>query len=242
MPQHRRPLVLIVTALVIVAAVVVVAVARIGGDDAPFTLGNTSFSSDDAEGLITGRQARPEVQEIDDRDPLTVAFRAPGRRAFDFQVVRLEDDEPARRIRQVTREDLAVDVGGAAVSWSSWVAPQSTTTQSRASVGRWERVGPDGVLVRPGEQVRLRTVFTPGPATGACRRITLSDGPLWLVREDGSNDAWERLRYRDPRDGSDHDARSGQHGRVSFLTGSAESCAGGEDGQEFAPDAGALDD
>jgi hypothetical protein len=243
--RRRTPLVAAVVVIaLIVAGVVVVAVARAGGgDDAPFTLGNTSYGSRDAEGLLRGqRLAAARVAPIDDGDPLTVEFAAPGRRAFDFTVVRLEDDEPAMRIRQVTRADASVQVADRAVDWQSWVAEQDPGTDGapRDEIGAWKRVGADGILVRPGRQVRLRTVFVPGPRTGACETLTLSDGPLWLAREDGSDDDWERLRHRDPRDGEDHDTRTGAHGRVVFRAGSPAACASGRrDGATLGPDAGA---
>lgn len=238
-PKAVVPILLVVLVVAVLAAVVA---TRDGDDRAPFTRGDVTFSTDDAEGLLDGRARATRRQTSgDDLGPYEVVT-GPGSVADEFDVVRLRADEPARRIRQVT----SADVGGTGptVGWRGWVAVQRPPVtgaegdRGNPRIGAWRQVGEDGVLVRPGEQVRLRTRFDVGaPRRGACRTVALRDGPLWLVREDGDDGAWERLRTAGTDD-AEHDVRTGNAGRIRFA--SASCCGPASTGDTLDVDPGAT--
>lgn len=246
---RRRPGTIALVALVVVAvAVAAVLLARGGGDEGPtFRAGDGMSGFRDADGLLRGvRLAPARVGPLDDdSEPPIVWFTGPGSRSFDFVAVVLPADAHAMRIRQVTKRDAQVTNGKDAVDWRAYVAPQYRPNPKQIvnRVGPWRPVGREGALVRPGQEVRLRTRFTAGPTTGHCHTIVFEDAPLWLERRDGSDEPWHRMRLRD--DGGDEAVRTGAHGLVGFHSGSKD-CAGdgvdNGDATTLLPDAGVDDD
>lgn len=196
-------------------------------EDPPFTRSHVGVASGDAEGLLGDRLARRRSIPGSTLEPGTATVvSGPGSIADEFVVVRLNDDVPAVRVRQRTSEGL----GGSSdspVRWQGWVAAQRSSLEGdgvgRAvpagrRVGTWRPAGADGVLVRPGEQVRLATRFDLAPPQrGDCHAIVLEDGPLWFWREDGDTGPWKRLRAAG-LDGLDHDVRTGNTGRIRFAS------------------------
>lgn len=217
------------TALVglFIVALVIVHITR--DHRPPFEFGDETASSRDGEGLITGRQTPRKRIYLPNstRAPLIVEVVGPGSAVFNFRTVSVYPDAGPIRLRQRTLSDL-VHVPNAVrrspVRWQGFVALQAKpggNTTFRASVGPWQPAGRDGVVVKPGQQVRLRTRYDLGPARGTCRTTIVLDGPRWEVRK--GNGSWKILRVRDDPDGSreerNTEVRTGQTGPLAFTSG-----------------------
>ncbi|WP_026912170.1 hypothetical protein [Patulibacter minatonensis] len=225
-PRRAVPAVVVLVALVVAAVVVVV--AR-GDGGLPFRAGERESSRPvSGEGLL-GRARAPRAAVGDtftEADTPIVEYHGRGSLTFGYHVVRLREDAPAQRIRQLSSAQVLRDDPDPAVRWKGWVAPQRPRDELRPGefavdvVGSWRPAEGEGVLVRPGEMVRLRTRFdVSGRTTGPCSEVTFEDGPTWEVREDGSDGAWKLLRYRDRDPARDTVARTGMDGRISFRAG-----------------------
>lgn len=231
MPRFRpRPRTAITAGLLALAVAIVLVVVLVADDDRPdFRIGNEGESSSDGEGLMGGhRTTRQRVFDPENttRKPALVEHVGPGSAVLGFRTVILDRDAKPVRIRQRTLTDIgfpeALDED--AVRWRGYVALQGDPPglNFRSGIGPWRPAGRDGVLVRPGQQVRLRTRYDLQPAGRACRTTVLLDGPRWEAKADGGT--WHTLRARDDtKDGDDTqhrdvEIRTGQLGPLAFTS------------------------
>lgn len=229
MPRlHRRPAALI-AGLVLLLVVAAAAVLVLRDDRPAFRVGDESGSSDDGERLMEGkRKTRQRVlDDLASRAPALVEHVGPGSAVLSFRTLILDDDAKAVRIRQRTLTDLLEDIPDAgrtsAVRWRGFVATQRPGGGSfRDSIGPWKAAGRDGVLAKPGQQVRLRTRYDLQPGGKTCRTTVLPDGPRWEMQEDGGE--WTTLRAREDGRNSDGasrrdvEVRTGQIGPLAFTS------------------------
>jgi hypothetical protein len=220
----------------------------------------------DGEGLMGDR--RTLRQEPLDPDPgadgpYMVALEGPGSVVFTHTEIELDRDAPAMRIRQLGNRDagapVTTDENGEVeqppptLRWHGWVArqPWDYERQTRATPLRWRSAaGESGVLVRPGEHLRLRTRYDVPPSRTRECETEIVDGPAaWEVMEDGGDPGgteyaaddgdWTTLRARSERRPDDHPrVLTGQRDRMAFRTG-RPGCTGGTTGgfigAEFEP-------
>lgn len=248
--QGRGSLVRLAVLLVVVAAVAAVAYRTLHDPPAPFRVveAGSSVSSSDGEGLMGDR--RPLRQEPVDPDagptgPFLTALHGPGSAVLSSVTLELDRDEPAMRVRQrgslVDGPTETVDEDGKVVRedprmrWHGWVAREPRDYANREIVGAplpWRNAGVRrGVLVRPGERIRLRTRYdVPRSSARRCHTEFFDGGAGWQVLKDGDpvgSDSgatdtgdWEPLRARSGRRDDDRAlVRTGQPDRIAFRVG-----------------------
>jgi hypothetical protein len=199
--ETRSRLIRIALLLVVVA---VGAFLLLRGEDEPdFRVEKVLWTTTDGEGLMGDRRraaARTVEDPGDDRRRL-VLFRGPGSVLGGTRELLLDEDADPVRLRQTgsfggdDRSDRKV------VRWHGWVAPVLDAQRDGSTVNtlRWTPATGAGVLVRPGQRVRLRTRYDVMTTTGKeCRTRFYGEQPDWEVRPDDDRDPdhWRVLRAR----------------------------------------------
>lgn len=225
----RHPALLVAFAgLTVVAAVLLLPRVFDDGDRPAFSrTGGNGYSSADGEELLGDRpRLRARVLDPAERErPALVTFVGPGSEVFDSLSIALDRDSDPIRIRQLTLADLfepeVYPRKGSPVRWRGFVATEDPPPpgEGRPRFGPWRPAGREGVLVRPGQTVRLRTRYDVAPRapSRSCRDTIVEDGLQWVGRS--GDGPWEPLRVRVEDSGRDviAVARSGHHGPLAFT-------------------------
>jgi hypothetical protein len=226
MSLTRRTLALLAAVVVVGAGILVLVVPGDGDPGLGLAVASSPApATADGEGLM-GSRPSAVAGVLDERDgsefsrlePM-VEVVGPGSRVFDHVDLRLDGERPVR-IRQYDSDDYGDE---SAVAWAGYVAELSRTSGGAIRpIGRWRRVGPEGIVVRPGSTVRLRTRFDIA-RTSRCAALRFEDAPRWFVRpaeDDGA--PWRALRPDGGPGGgrTAADVHTGMHGPVLFRTGS----------------------
>ncbi|WP_026912171.1 hypothetical protein [Patulibacter minatonensis] len=226
----------------VLAVVGVVLLVRGGGDDRPdFAVRDPtlpSYASRDGEGLMGDRRRMRPV--VDDRhpgagDPYVVSLVGPGSAVLGYAELVLDRGAKPLRIRQVGsayRVERDGDDRSTYVRWHGWVArePADFGAGRSAPPLHWRSAAGAGVLVRPGETVRLRTRYdVPGSRDRFCTTQVFDGGGEWEIHaaggapdDSGLDEAgWTTLpaRSEDAHGVRVITVRTGANGTVGFRIG-----------------------
>lgn len=238
----------LIVLLAVVAGVAVLVLRSTHHDRSPFRVVDATVARGDGEGLM-GKRRTLRQEPLETRPgatgPYAEALRGPGSTVMGFAELRLDPDAPAVRVRQQgTRIDEDVEEIGPdgktvkggdepGLRWHGWVAREPEDYGAGARVGTlpWRNAGGEsGVLVRPGERVRLRTRYdVPASSARRCSVEIRGGGEAWEVREAADAETstprdWKPLRARPVAGplvdaGADADVLTGQIDRVGFRIG-----------------------